>query len=59
WSLAIIQWWGGWAEGEHWDTLIQYLLDELYHYEESHGDALQPISHEADKSFLSEHVESR
>ncbi|KAF8514460.1 hypothetical protein BU17DRAFT_68392 [Hysterangium stoloniferum] len=59
WSLAIIRWWGGWAEGEHRDTLIRYLLDELYHYEESHGDALRPISHEADKSFLSEHVESR
>ncbi|KAF8523185.1 hypothetical protein BU17DRAFT_64076 [Hysterangium stoloniferum] len=59
WSLAIIRWWGGWAEGEHRDTLIRYLLDELYHYEESHGDALQLISHEADKSFLSEYIESQ
>ncbi|KAF8519606.1 hypothetical protein BU17DRAFT_47589 [Hysterangium stoloniferum] len=59
WSLAVIRWWGGWAEGEHRDTLIRYLLDELYHYEESHGDALRPISHEADRSFLSEHIEMR
>ncbi|KAF8516972.1 hypothetical protein BU17DRAFT_67252 [Hysterangium stoloniferum] len=56
---AFIRWWGGWGEGEHWDTLIRYLLDELYHYEESHGDALQLISHEADRSFLSEHIEMR
>ncbi|KAF8527497.1 hypothetical protein BU17DRAFT_81680 [Hysterangium stoloniferum] len=59
WSLAVIQWWGGWAEGEHRDTLIRYLLDKLYHYEESHGDALRLISHEADRSFLSKHIEMR
>ncbi|KAF8506350.1 hypothetical protein BU17DRAFT_71311 [Hysterangium stoloniferum] len=57
WSLAVIRWWGGWAEGEHRDMLIRYLLDELHHYEESHSDALRPISHEADRSFLSEHIE--
>ncbi|KAF8515620.1 hypothetical protein BU17DRAFT_51569, partial [Hysterangium stoloniferum] len=39
------------------DMLIQYLLDELYHYEESHGDALWPISHKAGRLFLSEHIE--
>ncbi|KAF8509223.1 hypothetical protein BU17DRAFT_70526 [Hysterangium stoloniferum] len=50
---------GGLKENMYRDTLIRYLLDELYHYEESHGDALQLISHEADKSFLSEHVESQ
>ncbi|KAF8506392.1 hypothetical protein JB92DRAFT_3122185 [Gautieria morchelliformis] len=59
WSLATIRWWGGWAEGEHRDTLIRYLLDELYYYEDGHGDALRPISTEADKSFLGEHTEIR
>ncbi|KAF8499393.1 hypothetical protein BU17DRAFT_15635, partial [Hysterangium stoloniferum] len=51
WSLATIRWWGGWAQGEHMlihsyfkqDTLIHYFLDELYHYEEGHGDTLHPI----------------
>jgi hypothetical protein len=68
WTLARIQWWGGWADGEHvyihnfshgltlthfesqHDTLIQYLLDELYTYEEDHIDALCPIQCEVDKS---------
>ncbi|KAF8519784.1 hypothetical protein BU17DRAFT_47457 [Hysterangium stoloniferum] len=54
WSLATIRWWGGWAQGEHRDTLIRYLLDELYHYEEGHGDALRPIKVEKDTSFLNE-----
>ncbi|KAF5333936.1 hypothetical protein D9758_018155 [Tetrapyrgos nigripes] len=43
WSLTRIRWWGGWAEGEHRDTLIRYLLDELYTYEEDHSDALNPV----------------
>ena len=34
------------------DTLICYLLNELYYYEEGHGDALRPIPKNADKSFL-------
>ncbi|KAF8531386.1 hypothetical protein JB92DRAFT_3105217 [Gautieria morchelliformis] len=59
WSLATIRWWGGWAKGKHCDTLIRYLLDELYYYEDGHGDALWPISTEADKSFLGEHTEIR
>ncbi|KAF8503852.1 hypothetical protein BU17DRAFT_58476 [Hysterangium stoloniferum] len=46
WTLATICWWGGWAEGEHRDTLIRYLLDVLHYYEEGHGDALQPIQRE-------------
>ncbi|KAF8514171.1 hypothetical protein JB92DRAFT_2594911, partial [Gautieria morchelliformis] len=54
WSLATIHWWGGWAEGEHCDTLIRYLLDELYHYEEGHSDALRPVKAERDRSFLGE-----
>jgi len=74
WSLATICWWGGWAEGEHVgslyyhvhgltgmqkrDTLIRYLLDELYYYEEGHGDALRPIPKHADESFLGEHAEN-
>ncbi|KAH9475673.1 hypothetical protein JR316_0011232 [Psilocybe cubensis] len=42
WTLARIRWWGGWATGEHRDTLIRYLLDELYTYEEDHSNALCP-----------------
>ncbi|KAF8531285.1 hypothetical protein JB92DRAFT_3105445 [Gautieria morchelliformis] len=52
WSLATIRWWGGWAEGEHHDTLIWYLLDELYHYEEGHSEALRPVKAKRDRSFL-------
>ncbi|KAF8530539.1 hypothetical protein BU17DRAFT_36018, partial [Hysterangium stoloniferum] len=39
------------------DTLIQHLLDELYYYEEGHGDTLHPIKHEADVSFIGEHTD--
>ncbi|KAI6039701.1 hypothetical protein EDC04DRAFT_2568118, partial [Pisolithus marmoratus] len=42
WTLARVQWWGGWAEGEHRDTLMHYLLDELHCYENDHSDALAP-----------------
>ncbi|TEB23418.1 hypothetical protein FA13DRAFT_1757041 [Coprinellus micaceus] len=42
WTLSRIRWWGGWALGEKRDTLIRYLLDELYTYEEDHSDALKP-----------------
>jgi len=94
WSLDVIQWWGGWAEGEqvskmrcdamryrslcsfpflagthHSDaplllffstfspltsqhgTLMRYVLDELYHYEHDHSDALAPTSREAGQSL--------
>ncbi|KAF8530352.1 hypothetical protein BU17DRAFT_79070 [Hysterangium stoloniferum] len=51
WSLTTIRWWGGWAQR---DTLIRYLLDELYHYEDSHGDALCPIKSERSTSLLNE-----
>ncbi|KIN97548.1 hypothetical protein M404DRAFT_160167 [Pisolithus tinctorius Marx 270] len=54
WTLARVQWWGGWAEGEHRDTLMRYLLDELHCYENDHSDALRPVSHEADGSFAGE-----
>ena len=40
------------------DTLIHYLLDKLYYYEEGHGNALRPIPKCADESFLGEHAEN-
>ncbi|KAI6011166.1 hypothetical protein EDC04DRAFT_2580610, partial [Pisolithus marmoratus] len=46
--------WGGWADGEHHNTLMRYLLNELHCYENNHSDALQPISHEANDSFAGE-----
>ncbi|KAI5988006.1 hypothetical protein EDD15DRAFT_2172890 [Pisolithus albus] len=54
WTLARVRWWGGWAEGEHRDTLMRYLLDELYCYENDHSDALRPVSREANDSFAGE-----
>ncbi|KAF8517308.1 hypothetical protein JB92DRAFT_3305157 [Gautieria morchelliformis] len=59
WSLATIRWWGGWAEGEHHEMLIWYLLDELYRYEEGHSDALRQVKAERDRSFLGEHVDGQ
>ncbi|KIJ15305.1 hypothetical protein PAXINDRAFT_49982, partial [Paxillus involutus ATCC 200175] len=53
-TLAKVCWWGGWAENEHRDTMIQYLLDELHAYETDHGDALCPIQREANVSLLGE-----
>ncbi|KAJ7027994.1 hypothetical protein C8F04DRAFT_1212262 [Mycena alexandri] len=52
WSLSIIWWWGGWAEGEQVDTLMRYLLDPLQSYESGHGDALYPFRNEPAKSFM-------
>ncbi|KAI6031183.1 hypothetical protein PISMIDRAFT_63674, partial [Pisolithus microcarpus 441] len=54
WTLAHIQWWGRWAEGEHCNMLMQYLLDELHCYENDHSDALRPISHKANDLFAGE-----
>ncbi|KZT54247.1 hypothetical protein CALCODRAFT_419999, partial [Calocera cornea HHB12733] len=55
WSLAMVRWWGGWAESERRNTLLCYLLDELYMYKEGHRDALRPIPQEDCKlSFLGE-----
>ncbi|GJJ05983.1 hypothetical protein Clacol_000170 [Clathrus columnatus] len=59
WTLATIRWWGGWAEGEHRDTLIRYLLDELYYYEENHGDALKLIPTKSQISFMGEHQDMK
>ncbi|TCD60050.1 hypothetical protein EIP91_010837, partial [Steccherinum ochraceum] len=55
WSLSVIRWWGGWAEGEHNDTLIRYLLDELTTYEKDHADALSPLQRDVVKSFNGDH----
>ncbi|KIJ24826.1 hypothetical protein M422DRAFT_80467, partial [Sphaerobolus stellatus SS14] len=54
WSLSIVRWWGGWAQGEHCDTLLRYLVDELHHFEEGHGDALRPCLPDPKCSFLGE-----
>ncbi|KAJ7585443.1 hypothetical protein C8J56DRAFT_1087359, partial [Mycena floridula] len=59
WTLARIRWWGGWAKNEHRDTLIRYLLDELYNYEETHSDALCPVKHDASTSHNGEGSDSR
>ncbi|KAG2354498.1 hypothetical protein BDR07DRAFT_1494500 [Suillus spraguei] len=59
WMLAKVCWWGGWADGEHHDTLIQYILDELHAYETDYSDALAPISCDADASLAGEHVLTR
>ncbi|KIJ06945.1 hypothetical protein PAXINDRAFT_45298, partial [Paxillus involutus ATCC 200175] len=54
WPLAKVRWWGGWAESEHHNTLIRYLLNELYYYETDHSDSMGPISREADQSLAGE-----
>ncbi|KAG1888119.1 hypothetical protein F4604DRAFT_1674537 [Suillus subluteus] len=59
WTLAKVRWWGGWAEGEHRDTLVRYLLDELHAYETDYSDALAPISRGADVSLAGEHALAR
>ncbi|KAG1868094.1 hypothetical protein C8R48DRAFT_771798 [Suillus tomentosus] len=59
WTLAKVHWWGGWADGEHRDTLVRYLLDELHAYETDYSDALSPISRGADASLAGEHALTR
>ncbi|KAG2081810.1 uncharacterized protein F5147DRAFT_735404 [Suillus discolor] len=54
WSLAMVRWWGGWADGEQRNTLIRYLLDELHTYETDYSDALAPFSREAESSLAGE-----
>ncbi|KAF8833371.1 hypothetical protein BDN67DRAFT_857019, partial [Paxillus ammoniavirescens] len=54
WPLAKVRWWGGWAEQEHRDTLIRYLLDELHTYETDYSDALAPVSRGANESLAGE-----
>ncbi|KAL4081312.1 hypothetical protein V8B97DRAFT_2027566 [Scleroderma yunnanense] len=41
-------------DGEHHDTLMWYLLDELHCYKSDHSDALGPISQEANVSLTGE-----
>ncbi|KAG2094650.1 uncharacterized protein F5147DRAFT_819885 [Suillus discolor] len=50
---------GGWADGEHRDTLVRYLLDELHAYETDYSDALAPISRGTDASLAGEHALTR
>ncbi|KDR74440.1 hypothetical protein GALMADRAFT_269329 [Galerina marginata CBS 339.88] len=52
WSLNRIRWWGGWAVGEHCDTLIKYLVDSLQSFENGHGDALHPIPLDPTNFFM-------
>ncbi|KAJ7025321.1 hypothetical protein C8F04DRAFT_967990 [Mycena alexandri] len=54
WTLRQVRWWGGWAEGEHRDTLIKYLLDELNTYEDDYSGLLLPAQKDTDHSFLGE-----
>ncbi|KAG2339458.1 hypothetical protein BDR05DRAFT_951218 [Suillus weaverae] len=54
WSLAMVRWWGGWADGEQRNTLIRYLLDELHTYETDYSDALAPFSRKAESSLVGE-----
>ncbi|KAJ7787882.1 hypothetical protein B0H14DRAFT_2399022, partial [Mycena olivaceomarginata] len=54
-----LRWWGGWAEGEHRDTLIKYLLDELNTYEDDYNGMLLPVQPDTDGSFLGEPVNHR
>ncbi|KAG1770565.1 hypothetical protein EV702DRAFT_977982 [Suillus placidus] len=54
WSLAMVRWWGRWADGEQRNTLICYLLDELHTYETDYSDALAPFSREAESSLVGE-----
>ncbi|KAK7016538.1 hypothetical protein R3P38DRAFT_3321039 [Favolaschia claudopus] len=54
WTLRQVRWWGGWAEGEHRDTLIKYLLDELNTYEDDYSGMLLPTQPDTDKTLLGE-----
>ncbi|KAF8695767.1 hypothetical protein AX14_001656 [Amanita brunnescens Koide BX004] len=54
WPLRIIRSWGGWASGEHVDTLMKYLFNSLQDIESDHRDALCPVQRELDKSFMGE-----
>ncbi|KAJ7447440.1 hypothetical protein FB451DRAFT_1536093 [Mycena latifolia] len=54
WTLRQVRWWGGWAEGEHRDTLIKYILDELNTYEDDYSGMLLPVQDDTDATFLGE-----
>ncbi|KAG1723917.1 uncharacterized protein EDB91DRAFT_1063111 [Suillus paluster] len=59
WTLAKVHWWGGWADGEHCDMLVRYLLDELHTYETDYSNVLAPISCSTDASLAGEHALTR
>lgn len=59
WSICKIRWWGGWAAGEHVDTLIRYLIDSLQSYKTDYSNALCPLPTEADQSFMGDHILKR
>ncbi|KAI9103872.1 hypothetical protein DFS34DRAFT_682912 [Phlyctochytrium arcticum] len=42
WSLRAVRWWGGWGNGEHIDTVVRYLLDEVGKNESYLGDMMRP-----------------
>ncbi|PPQ82236.1 hypothetical protein CVT26_009348 [Gymnopilus dilepis] len=56
WSLNQIRWWGGWASGEHVDTLIKYLVDSLQSFENGFGHSLHPIPIQPNVTFMGDHV---
>ncbi|KAL4066809.1 hypothetical protein J3A83DRAFT_4098548, partial [Scleroderma citrinum] len=47
---------GGWADSEHHDMLIHYLLDELHSYKNDHSDTLGPFPCEADMSLAGKYA---
>ncbi|KAF7327069.1 hypothetical protein MKEN_00282200 [Mycena kentingensis (nom. inval.)] len=54
WTLEQVRWWGGWAEGEHRNTMIKYLLDEVYAYEHDHSGLLLQNQPDRGGTFLGE-----
>ncbi|KAI9104881.1 hypothetical protein DFS34DRAFT_682683 [Phlyctochytrium arcticum] len=42
WSLRAVRWWGGWGNGEHIDTIVKYLLDEVGKNESYFGNMMRP-----------------
>ncbi|KAK6991962.1 hypothetical protein R3P38DRAFT_2659770 [Favolaschia claudopus] len=54
WTLRQVRWWGGWAEGEHRDTLIKYLLDESNTHEDDYSGMLLPTQPDTDKTLPGE-----
>ncbi|KAG1725294.1 hypothetical protein EDD22DRAFT_961660 [Suillus occidentalis] len=47
---------GCYAQGEHHDTLVHYLLNKLHAYEADYSNALAPISRGANNSLAGENV---
>ncbi|KIM54587.1 hypothetical protein SCLCIDRAFT_69528, partial [Scleroderma citrinum Foug A] len=51
WNMDMVQFWGGWAEGEQPNTLMCYLLDELHAYKHDYSGVLCQVSHNANPSL--------